>query len=85
MIMFERVNLPCRCALSFFDLLFNEVKSINEINSEFPQIKIDKRKTGYWEEERKYRIIRCRDRQERYYSEPETSRFFYKRLKNNYE
>jgi hypothetical protein len=38
---------------SFFDVLFNEVKSINEINSEFPQIKIDKRKTGYWEEERK--------------------------------
>mgnify|MGYP000647540215 CR=1 FL=1 len=38
---------------SFFDVFFNEVKSINEINSEFPQIKIDKRKTGYWEEERK--------------------------------
>ena len=38
---------------SFFDVLFNEVKSINEINSEFPQIKTDKRKTGYWEEEKK--------------------------------
>ena len=38
---------------SFFDVLFNEIKSIDEINNEFPQIKIDKRKIGYWEEERK--------------------------------
>lgn len=35
---------------SFFDVLFNEIKSIEEINNEFPQIKIDKRKSGYWEE-----------------------------------
>ena len=29
---------------SFFDVLFNEIKSIDEINNEFPQIKIDKRR-----------------------------------------
>ena len=38
---------------SFFDVLFNEIKSIDEINNEFPQIKIDKRKSGYWEEAKK--------------------------------
>jgi hypothetical protein len=38
---------------SFFDVLFNEVKSIDELNNEFPQIKIDKRKSGYLEEAKK--------------------------------
>jgi hypothetical protein len=38
---------------SFFDVLFNEVKSIDDINNEFPQIKIDKRKSGYLEEAKK--------------------------------
>jgi hypothetical protein len=38
---------------SFFDVIFNEVKSIEEINNEFPQIKIDKRKSSFKEEARK--------------------------------
>lgn len=38
---------------SFFDVIFNEVKPIEEINSEFPQIKIDKRKSSFKEEARK--------------------------------
>ncbi len=34
---------------SFYDVLFNEIKSTVEINNEFPQIKIDKRISNYWE------------------------------------
>ena len=38
---------------SFFDVLFNEIKSTEEINNEFPQIKIDKRKSSSWDEAKK--------------------------------
>lgn len=33
---------------SFFEFLFNKKKTIKEINSEFPQINIDKRNKNYW-------------------------------------
>lgn len=35
---------------SFFEFLFDEIKTIKEINSEFPQINTDKRNTNYWED-----------------------------------
>ena len=38
---------------SFFDVLFNEVKSIDEINNEFPQIDIYNIETDYWKEAKK--------------------------------